>query len=118
MLWNLLFYYFARLLPYPVCIRHGPGALAGTKVLSEYSRRIDRDEQAAATGQDLSLIVQNLGNVHVLASADGALSPFHYQTLAQGHELQIFHVHGLGDGDDRAQLVHLAHGLVEDGGDD
>src|SRR3954468_19876221 len=118
MLWNLLFYYFARLLPHPVGIRHGPGTLPGAEVLSEHPGRVDGNEQTAASRQDLSLVVQDLGDVHVLASADRAFPPFYYQTLAQGHELQIFDVHGLGDRDDGAQLVHLAHCLVEDGGDD
>src|SRR4051794_24313061 len=97
--WNLSFYYFARLLPCPIDIRHGAGALAPTKVLGEHPGRVYGDEQTAASRQDLSLVVQDLGNIDVLASADGALPPFDYQTLTQGHELQIFHVHRLGDGD-------------------
>ena len=40
------------------------------------------------------------------------------QRLVQRDGLQVFDGHFFGEGDDVAELVHLAHGVVEDGGDD
>src|SRR5438270_7670012 len=116
MLGNLLFYYFAPLLSYWFCVRHWAGALAGTQVLGEHLRRVYRDEKPTAARQHLAFSVQDLGYIHVLASAHRALTPFDYQTLPQRYQLQIFHVHGFRDRDHRAELVHFAHGFVEDGG--
>src|SRR5437868_10298990 len=80
--------------------------------------RIDSDKQTATARQYLSLFVQDLRHIHVLAPAHRALASLDYQTLSERDELQIFHLHRLGDGDHRAQLIDLAHGLIEDGRDD
>ena len=43
---------------------------------------------------------------------------FYAQGLVQRDGLQIFDGHFFGEGDDVVELVDLAHGVVEDGGDD
>ena len=85
-------------------------------MLGEHPGWIDRDEEAPALSQYLTFFIKDARHIHVLASTYRPLSSFSYQTLAQRHQLQKFHLHGLGNGDNRPQLVHLAHGLIEDGG--
>ena len=40
------------------------------------------------------------------------------QRFVERDGLEIFDGHFLGQGDDVVELVHFAHGVVEDGGDD
>jgi len=54
----------------------------------------------------------------VLPAVDAEFPAFDTERFVQGDRLQIFDIHFLGQGDDVAELVYLAHGVVEDGGDD
>ena len=79
---------------------------------------VDGDEEAAAAGQDFILFVENFGHIDVLAAVDLDLARFDTQRLMERHWLQILHGHFGRERDHLVQLVHLAHGFVEDGGDD
>ncbi len=48
-------------------------------------------------------------------SVDPALD---HERLSQGHGAKVFHLHAAGESDLAFQLVGLAHGLIENGGDD
>ena len=62
MLWNLLFYYFAPLLPYPVGIRDRPSALAGAKVpVQNGLPDLERRAQGLRDELDRPLVLAILG---------------------------------------------------------
>ena len=71
-----------------------------------------------AAGQDFVLFVQDFGLVDVLAAVDADFPALDVQRLVQRDGLEVFDGHLFGEGDDVVQLVDLAHGVVEDGGDD
>ena len=52
------------------------------------------------------------------AALDADFPALDVQRLMQGDGLQVFDGHFFGQGDYVAELVYLAHGVVEDGGDD
>src|SRR4029077_21211621 len=76
------------------------------------------DEKASAASQHLALHVQNLGHVDMSPSSNAHLPRVYAQRLIQRDWLQVFHCDSGGQSYHLTQLVHLAHGLVEDGRDD
>ena len=54
----------------------------------------------------------------MLAAVNADFPAFDVQRFMQRNGLQVFDSHFFGHGDNVAQFVHLAHGVVEDGGDD
>jgi hypothetical protein len=54
----------------------------------------------------------------VSSSADFDFAAFDSERLMQGHRLEVFDRHLPGQGYYMMQLVYLAHGVVEDAGDD
>jgi len=85
---------------------------------AEHFFRVDGDEEAAAAGEDLSFLVEDFGDIGMLAAVHGFFARFDAQRLVEGDGLEIVDGHLDGDGDNVAELIDLAHGLVEDGGDD
>jgi len=94
-----------------------PHGLAFYK-LAEHFVGVDGNEQGSALGQDFAFLVEDLGDVDVLASFYFFLARLDAQRFVQRDGLEVVDGHLGGNGDDVAQLVHLAHGFVEDGGDD
>src|SRR5579863_3709934 len=84
----------------------------------EHLCRVNGDEGAAAAGQDFAFFVEDFGHVGVLAAANPDFPALDAQGFVQRHRLEIFDGHFLGERDDVAELIHFAHGVVEDGGDD
>src|SRR5258708_3454157 len=87
-------------------------------VFGEHFFGVDGDEGTTAAGQDFVLFVENFGGVDVGASFYFYFAAFDAQGRLQGDWLQIFDGHLSGEGYYMMQLVHLAHGVVEDAGDD
>jgi len=87
-------------------------------IFGEHFFWVDSDEDAATAGQDFALFVQDFGGVHVGASFLFYLAAFDAERLVQRDGLEIFDGHFTSEGDDMMQLVDLAHGVVEDAGDD
>jgi hypothetical protein len=87
-------------------------------VLGEHFFGVDGDEDAAAAGQDFVFFVEDFGGVDVGASFLFYFAAFDAQRFVQRDGLEIFDSHFTGEGDDVMQLVDLAHGVVEDAGDD
>lgn len=54
----------------------------------------------------------------MLASVDADFPAFDVQWLVQWDRLEVFHRHLFGQGYDVAEFVDLAHGVVENRGDD
>lgn len=88
------------------------------EVFPEHSLRIDRDELGRSARQDFALLVLDLGDVVMFASGDVIFPTFDRQPFPEGNHLQIPYVHFGGDRDYVADLVHFAHGLIEDRRDD
>lgn len=63
-------------------------------------------------------MVEDFGGVDVGASALFDFAAFDAQRRMQGDWLEIFDCHFAGESDDVVEFVDLAHGVVEDGGDD
>ena len=95
----------------------GPRALSFGE-LAEHFFGVDGDEGPAAAGQHFSVFVENLGHVDVPAAVHADLAAFHAQGFVERDGLDVLDGHLFGEGNDVAQLVDLAHGVVEDGGDD
>src|SRR5579864_6196176 len=85
---------------------------------SEHLLWVDGDEDSLAAGQDLAFFVHNLRHVDVLAAVNDHFPALDPQRLMQRHWLQVFHGHLFRQRDYVTQLVHLAHRIVEDAGDD
>ena len=79
---------------------------------------VDGDEDAAAAGEDFVFVVEDFGDVDVLASVDFFFAAFDAKRFIQRDGLEIFDRHFFGEGDDVVEFVYFAHGVVEDGGDD
>ena len=87
-------------------------------IFREHFFGIDGDEDAAAAGQDFAPFVQDFGGIDVGAAALFDFAAFDSERFVQRDGLEIFDGHFTGEGDDMMQLVDLAHGVVEDAGDD
>src|ERR1035441_3056812 len=86
--------------------------------LGEHALGIDLDERSRAGGEHFAFGVADLGSAKVFAAVDPDLPAFGDQRLGERHGPDVVDLHGCGDGNDVAQLADLAHGFVEDGGDD
>src|SRR5205823_6652367 len=87
-------------------------------VAGEHPLRIDGDKHRTASRQHFAALVADFRYVYVYPPANAALVAFSDESLAQWDWLQIFDFHRLGEGHHRAQFVHLAHGLIQNRGDD
>ena len=85
---------------------------------AEHFFGVDGDEDAAAAGEDFILLVEDFGDVDVLAAVDADFPALDAQRFVERDGLEVFDRHLFGEGDDVVELVYLAHGVVEDGGDD
>src|ERR1035437_3452417 len=88
------------------------------QVLGEHAMRIDLDEPRRTARQHLSFSIANLGGPVMFAAVDAHLPAFDNERFEQRHRLQVGDFHLARQGNQIVQLVHLAHGFVEDGGDD
>src|SRR3974390_3097064 len=86
--------------------------------LGPHTCGIDFDEGACAGRQHLSFGIADFGGAEVFAAVDADLPALRHQLRRERNRADVVDLHGSGDGDDSAQLADLAHGLVEDGGDD
>lgn len=82
------------------------------------SFRIDCNEQAASAGENFIFLVVDFRGVDVFTSLDFQLKRFDAQGSVKRDRLQIVDRDLGGESNDVTALVDLAHGLVEDGGDD
>ena len=89
----------------------------GLQVPGKHLFRVDSDECPGTAGQNFSLAVADLSRVGVAAALYALLPSGGYQWLAQRNRPQIPDLHGAGEGQNIPKLVHLAHGFVQDGGD-
>jgi len=78
---------------------------------------VNDHEDAAAAGENRSLVIEDLGSAAKSAAAPADLSGFNPQWLMERHWPQILDRHAGGGGGKIAQFVQLAHGIVENGGD-
>jgi len=79
--------------------------------------RIDRNERAGTARQNFAVGIADFSKVDVPPSVHALLRTSDGKRLAQRHGLEIFDFHGPGKRQHVAELVHLAHGLIQDGGD-
>jgi hypothetical protein len=86
--------------------------------LGEHFLRVDGDEGAFAAGQHFVFIVSNFSAVDVDAALNADFPALDVQRFVQGDGLKVFNGHLFGEGDYVAEFVYLAHGVIEDGGDD
>ena len=80
--------------------------------------RIDGNKGGRATGQDFVTGVPDLAGVGVPAPFDALLLGSDGKRLAQRNRLEVFNLHGTGESQHVAEFIHLAHGFIQDGGDD
>jgi hypothetical protein len=79
---------------------------------------VDGDEEAAAAGEDFVFVVENFGGVDVLAAVYADFPALDVQRFVQRDGLQVFDCHFFGQSNYVVEFVDLAHGVVEDAGDD
>jgi hypothetical protein len=79
--------------------------------------RINDHEEAAAAGENRSLVIEDLGSAAKSAAALANLSGFNPQWFMERDWPQILDAHASGGGGLIAQFVQLAHGIVKNGGD-
>ncbi len=94
------------------------GKTLALDIFGEHLFGVDGDEDAAAAGQDFVVLVEDFGGVDVLGAAHFDFAAFYAQGLVQRDRLEIFDGHFSREGDYVVELVHFAHGVVEDAGDD
>jgi len=77
---------------------------------------VDGDEDTATAGEDFIIFVQDFGGIDVLSTVDADSFALDSQGLVEGHRLQVFDGHLAGQSNDVMQFIHLAHRVIEDGG--
>jgi hypothetical protein len=92
--------------------------LLAVHAFGEHFFGVDGDEDAAAAGEDFVFVVEDLGGVDVGAAALFDFASFDAQRLVQRDGLEILDGHFAREGDDVMEFIYLAHGVVEDAGDD
>jgi len=97
-----------------LCLRGG----SAFHELPEHLLGIDRHEHAAAAGQDFAFGIQDLGGVNVLPTVHADFPTFSSQGFLERHGLEVLNRHLFRHRDHIAQLVCLAHGVVENSRDD
>jgi len=80
--------------------------------------RVNGNEGTTAAGEDFPLLVRDFGHVNVPAPVDADFPALDPQRRVKRHGLDVFNGHFFGQGDDLTELVYLAHGIVENAGDD
>src|ERR1035437_873174 len=88
------------------------------QILGEHAMRIDLDELRRTARQHLSFSIANLRGPVMFAAVDAHLPSFDNERFEQRYRLQVGDFHLTRQGNQTVQLVYLAHGFVEDGGDD
>jgi len=78
--------------------------------------RIDDHEDAAAAGENRSLVIEDLGSAVEAAAASADLAGLNAQRFMERNWSNILNGHARGGGGLVAQLVQLTHGVVENGG--
>ena len=86
--------------------------------LQKLRGRAYHDEAALATGKEIALRVANLGDAETVAFAGVLLPAFGENFLVDGDGLAVLDGHFGGDGALAGQFGELAHGFIEDDGDD
>ena len=86
--------------------------------LPEHFLGIYRNEDSFAAGQHFAFSIHDLSHVDVLAAMDAHFPALHPQGLMQRHGLQIFNRHLFRKSHHVPQLVHFAHRVIQNAGDD
>ena len=79
--------------------------------------RIDGDERPGAARQNFTFGIADFRHVDVPASVHALLCAGYGKRLAQRYRPEIFDFHGSRERQHVAELVYLAHGFIQDGGD-
>jgi hypothetical protein len=79
--------------------------------------RINGDKCPGAAGQNFTLSIADFCNVDMSASVHALFRTGDGERLSQRHGLEILDFHGSGERQHVAKLVHLAHGFIQDRGD-
>jgi hypothetical protein len=80
--------------------------------------RVDFNKLSCADGEHDPVFIPDLTRVVVFAAAPADFPAFDRQRLAQRHGFDVLDFHFGGQRGHAMQLVHLAHGFIEDRGDD
>src|SRR5262249_28279882 len=68
--------------------------------------------------QNFALVADDLGDVHMLSPQHALRAANDGELLPQRHRLDVCHVHRPRQGQDVAEFVHLAHGFIQNRGND
>ena len=79
--------------------------------------RINGDKRPCTPRQNFTLGIADLCHVDVAAAVHALLRTGDGKRLAQRHRLEIPDFHGSCERQHVAKLVYLAHGFIQDGGD-
>jgi hypothetical protein len=85
-------------------------------MLGKHLLRINRNKGSGTAGQDFALFIFDLSRVDMPATVQALFVGNHRQRLPQWYRPQIFDFHGSGKSQHIAELVHFAHGFIQDGG--
>src|SRR5262249_61812394 len=83
----------------------------------KHGSNVHGDEGSRASRKYHTLVVGDLGYIDVLPALYLLRPPCHGQGCSKRYRLQVIHVHVTGEGHHVAELVDLAHGFIQDGGD-
>ena len=78
--------------------------------------RIDCDKSPSAAGQDFTFFIFDLSRVDMPATVHALFVRSYRERLSQGNRPQIFNFHGSGKRQHIAELIHFAHGFIQNGG--
>jgi hypothetical protein len=84
----------------------------------EDATRINDDKDGAAAGKNGPVLIGNLGAAREPATALADFAGLDPEAFVQRHGPEVFHVHLGSGGDHVTQFTQLAHGFVENSGDD
>ncbi len=90
-------------------------------ILREFRKhlhRINGDKYAVAARQNFALFVGYFRDIGVFLAIHMLCLPGDDQGLSQRYRPEILNVHLSGEGNYVVELVYLAHGFIQDGGDD
>jgi len=79
--------------------------------------RIDSNEYAFAASQQLIFLIEDFGLVNMSSSPNLDFPSLNPQWLIQWNRLDVLDRHLFRKGDDMPQLIHLSHGIIENGRD-
>lgn len=95
------------------CLALGLGEAGAGEVLV-----VNNDEEALGAGEDCAVGVVDLGLVEELAALAAEVAAGEHEQLVERGGAKVIDLHVAGHGEDAEGTVELAHGLVEQGGDD